>query len=80
MVRTVISLDAEDKQWLDREASREGVTMTELVRRAVKRMRSEQAAARAFDRMLRNTSGIGRGEDGLAVQKRLRDEWERRSA
>ena len=80
MVRTVISLDEEDKQWLDEKASSEGIPMTEVIRRAVRRMRSKEMAAGAFDELLQATSGIGSGEDGLLVQKRLRNEWSRRSA
>jgi len=80
MVRTVISLDEKDKRWLDRKAAREGISMTELIRRAVRRLRSEEAAGSAFERLLRATSGIGSGEDGLAVQRRLRNEWQGRPA
>ncbi len=80
MVRTLVSLDEEDKQWLDEKASREGVPMTEVVRRALRRMRSEEMAAGAFDELLKATRGIGSGEDGLVVQRRLRNEWNRRSA
>ncbi len=80
MIRTIVSLDEKDKRWLDRKAAREGIPMTELIRRAVKRLRSEETDAAAFDRLLRATSGIGSGEDGLAVQRRLRDEWQGRPA
>jgi Arc/MetJ-type ribon-helix-helix transcriptional regulator len=80
VVRTVISLDEEDKRWLDRKAAREGISMTEMIRRAVKRLRTEETEAKAFDKMLRATSGIGSGENGLAIQRRLRDEWRRRPA
>ena len=80
MVRTVVSLDEEDKQWLDEKASSEGVPMTEVVRRAVRHLRSEEMAAGEFDELLQATSGIGSGEDGLVVQRRLRNEWNRRSA
>ncbi|MEW6490291.1 MAG: hypothetical protein AB1578_20575 [Thermodesulfobacteriota bacterium] len=41
MVRTVIGLDPEDKQWLDDKAREERVPMAEIVRRAVRRLRSE---------------------------------------
>ena len=78
MVRTVISLDEEDKLWLDQKAASEGIPMTEIIRQAVKRLRSEEQGAQAFERLLRATAGLGSGEDGLAVQRRLRDEWRRR--
>jgi Arc/MetJ-type ribon-helix-helix transcriptional regulator len=80
MVRTVISLDEEDKRWLDEKASSEGIPMTEVIRRAVRHLRSTEMAAGVFDELLQATSGIGSGEDGLKVQRRLRNEWNRRSA
>lgn len=79
MVRTIVSLDEDDKRWLDDEAARQGVPMTEVIRRAVKRLRSEGERTVDFERLLAATRGIGTGEDGLAVQGRLRDEWERRA-
>ncbi|HTQ79202.1 MAG TPA: ribbon-helix-helix protein, CopG family, partial [Thermoanaerobaculia bacterium] len=42
MIRTIISLDPEDKLWLDRKAEEENVTMTELVRQAIRRYREER--------------------------------------
>ena len=80
MIRPVVSLDAEGKRWLDAEAEREGVPMTELIRRAVRQLRRETERLAAFDAMLERTAGIGSGEDGLVVQRRLRDEWERHLA
>lgn len=77
MPRTVISLDQESKDWLDRQAVDRGVPMTELVRQAVREFRAkEQRAARpSLQEILRRTSGIWRGGDGLEYQCRLRDEW-----
>ncbi len=50
--------------------------MTELVRRAVRRMREEDTASPgAFETLLRETSGIWRAGDGLSYQRRLREEW-----
>jgi hypothetical protein len=77
MIRTIISLDPEDKLWLDRKAEEENVTMTELVRQAIRRYREErEAATPSLDRLLEETSGLWRREDGLEYQRRLRQEWE----
>lgn len=73
MVRTIISLDAEDKAWLERKAEAAGVPMTELVRQAVRRMRQEQDVS--FEKLLKETRGLWRKGDGLAYQRRLRGEW-----
>ena len=79
MIRTLISLDEEDKTWLDRRAKEEGLTMTQLVRIAVKRYREQCEASQgepSLEQLLRQTSGLWRGGDGLAYQQEVRGEWE----
>jgi hypothetical protein len=77
MIRTLISLDPDDKRWLDQKSAEENVTMTELVRRAVRRYREEcEAGAPPLDRLLEETSGLWKQGDGLEYQRRLREEWE----
>ena len=80
MIRTVVSLPEDDKRWLDAEAEREGVSMTEVIRLAVSRLRAETRRAKTFDNLLKTTAGIGTGEDGVALQKKLRKEWDGRTA
>ncbi len=76
MVRTVISLDEQDKEWLDQRAAQEGVPMTELVRRAVRLLRTHaDRDDPPLTELLRSTSRTWRHGDGLAYQRRLRDEW-----
>lgn len=76
MVRTVISLQEEDKEWLDREAARLGVPMTELVRRAVGLLRERAAVGvEPLADLLSATAGTWKHGDALAYQRRLRDEW-----
>jgi hypothetical protein len=77
MVRTVISLDEDDKAWLDRRARAEGVTMTEVVRRSVRFYRSvcdpEDAG---FESLLAGTAGTWQHGDALEYQRGMRSEWE----
>jgi len=76
MKRTVISLEERDKAWLDEAAAREGTAATELVRRAVRLLRErESLGQQPFAEVLRRTSGLWRGADGLSYQMGLRDEW-----
>lgn len=76
MIRTVISLDEDDKRWLDSESARRGVTMTQMVRDAIRHMRAAPASsATSFDLLLEGTRGLWRQGDGLGWQDRLRDEW-----
>jgi hypothetical protein len=73
MVRTVIAIDDDIKSWVDIKAKQEGVSMTELVRRALQLLK-EQDALR-FDAELAKTSGIWTGGDGLEFQKKERESW-----
>ncbi|MFA6032506.1 MAG: ribbon-helix-helix protein, CopG family [Myxococcota bacterium] len=75
MTRTIIALNEGDKKWLDRQAAKEGISMAEVIRRAVQKLRAEKSNSEAFESLLKETAGIGSGEDGLTVQRRLRDEW-----
>jgi len=78
MTRTIINLDADDKRWLDREASLRHVPMTELVREAIRdyRVRRESTARSDVQLALEHTAGIWRAGDGLAHQTRMRQEWD----
>jgi hypothetical protein len=81
MPRTLINLDQDDKQWLDREAKARHLPMTELVRQAVRafRIREESRARPPLQTILERTTGIWRSGDGLDYQQRIRDEWNRHS-
>jgi Ribbon-helix-helix protein, copG family len=79
MIRTLISLDDEDKKWLDRRAKEEGLTMAQLVRSAVKRYREQCETSEtepSLEQLLRQTAGSWREGDGLAYQQAIRGEWE----
>lgn len=77
MNRTLVNLNPEDKAWLDREAKRRRVPMTELVRQAVHgyRLREESLGQADLQHVLRDTAGIWRCGDGLDYQRALREEW-----
>ena len=73
MMRTIVSIDNDIKQWIDAKAAQEGVPMTELVRRALQQYREHEE--QSVDRLLSETSGIWAAGDGLDYQQGLRDEW-----
>ncbi len=79
MPKTLINLEHEDKAWLDREARRRQVPMTELVRQAVRSFRvTEESRQRPnLRRALARTAGLWRRGDALTWQERLRGEWDR---
>ncbi|CAN5796671.1 hypothetical protein BH20GEM3_BH20GEM3_13350 [soil metagenome] len=78
MIRTIVSLDPQDKAWLDQRAKAERVTMTELVRRAVRRMR-EQEDAPGLEKLLQQSQGTWKRGDGITYQQSLREEWQERT-
>ncbi|MBI2840302.1 MAG: ribbon-helix-helix protein, CopG family [Acidobacteria bacterium] len=79
MTRTIVSLDPQDKEWLDRMAKERDVPMTQIVRDAVRRLRREWSAESPdFKEILRQTSGIWRKGDGLDYQRMRRREWQGR--
>ena len=78
MIRTVISLDEESKEWLDQQARAENVSTAEIIRTAVRKYRDEKKReALPLSELLRQTSGMRKGEDGLVYQRRLRKEWQK---
>ena len=81
MPRTLINLDPDDKNWLDREAKARHLPMTELVRQAVHgfRVREESQGRTDLQTALHRTAGIWSGGDGLAYQNDLRNEWSDRT-
>lgn len=76
MVRTIISLDPEDKRWLDQKAKQEHVTMTAVVRQAIHLLKESSDSKEADIRsLLEETQGMWTHGDGLEYQNQLRREW-----
>lgn len=79
MPKTLINLNPDDKAWLDKEAKRQRLPMTELVRQAVRsyRLREQSRRKPSLADALQRTAGLWKQGDGLQWQERLRDEWDR---
>ena len=77
LVRTVISLDGEQKAWLDRQAALRRVSTASLIRQVVSefQIREQRGSAASFQEVLKQTAGIWQGGDGLGYQERIRQEW-----
>jgi len=76
MVRTIISLDPEEKDWLDQKARQEHVTMTAVVRQAIHLLRESSESKKSdIQRLLEETQGLWTHGDGLEYQNQLRREW-----
>lgn len=78
LVRTVISLNKDDKKWLDKKASKDHIPMTEMVRRAIAHYRhcEDVNNLSANKSILQETSGIWTKGDGLSYQEKIRSEWD----
>ena len=77
MIRTIISLDPEDKRWLERKSKETKKPIAVIVRQAIRRMRAEdEAATPSLDTLLEQTKGIWQREDGLTYQQAIRGEWQ----
>jgi hypothetical protein len=74
MLRTIISLESDDKKWLDEESARTGLPRAEIVRLSIRYMRLDRE--KSFENLLTETRGTWKEGDGLAYQERIRSEWE----
>jgi hypothetical protein len=77
-VRTLIAFEAAQKSWLDRRSRSMGRPVAQLVRDAVDLARRAEKGADRTDwaGALASVKGIRKGEDGLATQLKLRQEWD----
>lgn len=73
MTRMILSLEEQDKAWLEKQASTRGVSMAEVVRVAIRSQRKKEEEPLAD--LLAGTRGIWRNGDGLRYQRRIRSEW-----
>lgn len=79
MVRTVISLEENDKKWLDRKAKEQRVTMTELIREAIRGFRLSggklsKSKDSAFKEILARTKGTWTKGDALEWHRKFQEE------
>jgi Arc/MetJ-type ribon-helix-helix transcriptional regulator len=73
MTRLLLSIEDQDKAWLERRAAERGVSMAEVVREALRTVRNKEDAS--LSKLLSQTKGVWKAGDGLKYQRRLRSEW-----
>jgi hypothetical protein len=78
MIRSIISIPAEDKKWLDSYGRRHKLSSAELIRRAIKEYRS-RVGQRNLQTVIRETAGTWKSVkgDSQKLVDGLRKEWER---
>lgn len=73
MTRMLISLQENDRSWLEQKSKESGVPMSEVVRQAIRQ--AQKSGRRPFRDILAATKGLWRQGDGLKYQRRIRKEW-----
>jgi hypothetical protein len=75
VTRTIITIETDDKIWLEQKARQSKESMAELIRRAIGEMRKREESS--FQGLLNQTAGIWKHGDGLQYQQDIRGEWDR---
>jgi hypothetical protein len=73
MTRMLISLEENDRHWLEQRARETGVPMSEVVRQAIRQ--AQENSQKSMTDLLASTQGLWRQGDGLRYQRRIRREW-----
>ena len=72
--RTIITLPEEDKRWLEGYSKAHSVSVAEAVRRAIRILR-RASGQESYRKLVDETRGIWKGDDGLQYQREIRSEW-----
>lgn len=73
MTRMLISLEENDRRWLEQRSQEAGVPMSEVVRQAIRQ--AQKNGQKPMKELLASTKGLWRQGDGLKYQRRIRKEW-----
>ena len=73
--RTIITLSEEDKMWLEGYSKAFNVSVAEVIRRGIKRLR-EAHESEPYHKLVEKTRGIWKEGDGLKYQMDIRSERE----
>jgi hypothetical protein len=73
MTRMLISLEENDRRWLEQRSQEAGVPMAEVVRQAIRQ--AQESGQKPMKELLASTQGLWRQGDGLRYQVRIRKDW-----
>jgi hypothetical protein len=73
MTRMLISLEEDDRRWLEHRAHETGVPMSEVVRQAIRQ--AQENGQKPMKDLLASTRGLWKKGDGLRYQRLVRKEW-----
>jgi hypothetical protein len=79
MIRTIISLEKEDKRWLDSYSRSHHVSSAEILRTALRLMKRADTNA-SSGKIISDTAGLwkNRKVDAVEFVKKIRSEWDER--
>jgi hypothetical protein len=72
--RTIITISDKDKSWLEAYSKKNGISITETIRRGILELR-EKESENLYKTLVRETQGIWEEGDGLRYQEKIRAEW-----
>jgi len=76
-VRTIITLSEEDKRWLESYSNLHHVSVAEAIRQGIRKLK-EMEFDENYRALVQNSRGLWVKGDGLAYQKKIREEWDSR--
>ena len=72
--RIIITLSAEDKQWLEGYSRAQKISLAESIRKGVQKLKKGDGL-KIYKRLVESTYGLWKKGDGLAYQVKIRAEW-----
>jgi hypothetical protein len=69
----LISLEENDRQWLQQKSQETGKPMSEVVRLALRQ--AQESEQKPMKDLLDSTKGLWKHGNGLKYQRRIRKEW-----
>ena len=76
MVRTIVTIEENDKRWLDRFSDQQGRSTAETIRMAIKEFQKKMRGGE-YRRVLKDTAGLLKGkDDSVRFVRKLREEWD----
>ncbi len=73
--RTIITIDDENKIWLETYSNSLGISMAEAIRRGIRCLRENQHRMLYKD-LVQQTRGKWKKGDGMKYQNQIRAEWD----
>jgi hypothetical protein len=76
-MRTVVDIPDPERAWLVKKAKEQNISMAEALRRFLRRAMDSELKRAEFKVLLEAVAGTWTQGDGLAWQRKLRNEWKR---